>query len=288
MPDSTFSGAVTQRDANLNGQVLPAPTSYYDGVAMMAVFPARLNMLRAVLPDPSLVPAQLAPGVGVVGVSCFEYHDSDIGPHNQLPISIVLNQPYFCANLPGRALVSGLRQRQLDTWVQHLPVTTETARTAGVDYYHHPTFLASIECTADPGRRSCRVAEGSEHILTLSAPTIPTARAAGLQLFSHLWIDGRPRTSEFKVNAHAMGESLSPGAATLTLGDRHPIARELAGMLLQRQSLCYQHLGWFQGILYERASGGVAVVPSGCATLRSGTRSARVSGPATRRRQPVG
>lgn len=263
MPNSTFSDAVSRRKLTRSGQAPTTPTSYYDGVAMMAVFPARLDALRAALPDPSFVPAQLAPGVGVVGISCFEYHNTDVGPYNQSPISIVLNEPYFCANLPGRALVSGRRPRQLDTWVQHLPVTTEAAHTVSVDAYHHPTFLASIDCTVERGRRSCRLADGAEHILTLSAATIPTPRSAGLQLFSHLWIDGQLRASEFKVNAHAMGESLSPGAATLTLGDRHPIARELADMLLQHQPLCYQYLAWFQGILSERAPRNVAAAPSG-------------------------
>lgn len=250
MANSTFFDTVTQPELDLNGQVLRAPACYYDGTKMTAIFPARLAALRAALPDPGFVPARLAPGVGIVGISCFEYRDTDIGAYNELAISIVLRQPYFCINLPGRALTSGLPRCRFDTWVHQLPVTTEIARAAGADYHSGRKFLASIDFPTDRGRRSCRLAEGSEHILALSAATIPTPRSGELQLFSHRWMDGQPRASEFKINAHAMGENLCPGAATLTLGDRHPVARELAGMLLQHQPLCYQYLARFEGILY--------------------------------------
>lgn len=250
MRNSLFFDGIAQTELTENGQVLKVPAFYYDGTAMTAIFPARLNALKAALPDPRFVPARLAPGVGVVGVTCFEYRDTDIGPYNELAISIMLNEPYFRVNLPGRALISALRRRQFDIWVHHLPVTTEVARAAGVDYYNYPKFLASIDFTEERGRRTCRLAEGSEHILTLSATTIPTPRSGGLQLFSHLWMYGQPQGSEFKINAAAMGESLSPGAATLTLGNQHPVARELADMLLSSRPLYCQYLAQFEGVLY--------------------------------------
>lgn len=275
MLKSTLSVAATANPGR-TGPVEQVPSFVYDGVAMTAIFPARLDALRAILPDPHLAPARLAPGIGVVGVSCFEYRDTDIGPYNQVAISIVLNNPYFCANLPGRALVSEPRQRQLDTWVHHLPVTTANPGTVGA-HDSDSTFLASIDFTADRGSRSCQLAEGSEHILTLSAAAIPTPRYETLQLFTHQQSPGP--SSEFKINAHAMGESLSPDAATLTLDDRHPIARELAGMLLQQQSLCYQYLAGFDAIYCPRATHR--------RDSRTETRSARLTGPASRRRLAV-
>lgn len=250
MSKSSFFDGVAQADLTENGQVLKVPAFYYDGTAMTAIFPARLSALRAVLPDPRFVPARLAPGIGVVGVSCFEYRDTDLGSYNELAISIVLNEPYFRANLPGRALVSALRRRQFDVWVHQLPVTTEIARAAGVDYYNYPKFLASIEFTEEDGRRTCRLAQGSEHILTLSGRTIPSARPGGLQFFSHLWMDRQPQSSEFKVGAAAMRTTFSPGAATLRLGNEHPLARDLDRMLLWRRPIYYHYLARFEGILY--------------------------------------
>ena len=237
-------------DATLVGQAAKLPIFYYDGTAQTAVFPARLKALREILPDPRFVPARLAPGLGAVAVSCFEYRDTDIGPYNELAIAVVLNNPPFAFNPPGRALLAGLRSGQLHAWVHHLPVTTEIARAGGVELYNYPKFIAAIDYEQDVARRTCRLAEGAEHILTLSGRAIETPRAEQLQVFSHLWMDRQPQESEFKLNAPASGRSRRPGAARLELGDRHPIALELDRLLVSRRSVHYELMARFEGILY--------------------------------------
>lgn len=250
MADSTFFDGVHQTSLSVNGQAVKVPLFYRDGTAMTAIFPARLSVLRSVLPDPRFVPARLAPGIGVVGITCFEYRDTDIGPYNELAISLILNEPYFRANLPGRALISALRRHQFDAWIHHLPVTTEIARAAGVDFYNYPKFTASIDFTEEHGRRTCRLTDGLDHVLTLSGSQSSPLHPGALQFFSHLWMDRQPQSSEFKIGAAAMRETLSPGAATLTLGAAHPIARELDRMLLWHRPIYYQYLARFDGILY--------------------------------------
>ncbi len=250
MRGSPFFEGVEQVDAMLIGQPAKLPIFYYDGTAQTAVFPARLGALRKLLPDPRFVPARLAPGLGAVGITCFEYRDTDIGPYNELAISIILNQPRHVSNLPGRALLTGLRDKQLHAWVQHLPVTTEIARVGGVDLYNYPKFIASIDFEERAGRRICRLGEDEEHILTLDGPLIPTPDSGRLQLFSHIWMDRQPQESEFKLNVTAGGRSLRRGAARLALGARHPIARELAGVLVSRRSIYYELMAPFEGILY--------------------------------------
>lgn len=250
MRRSSFFDGVTQIEATLAGEAVRLPIFYYEGVAIGAVFPARLGSLRALMPDPRLRPARLAPGIGAVAITCFQYADTDIGPYNELAISVLLNEPSFRANLPGRALVADMRARQLHAWVQHLPVTTEIARVGGVELYNYPKFVAAIDFEQTAAHRSCSLAEGDERILTLTGPLIDTPRSERLALFSHLWQDRQPQSSEFKINAKALGVSLLPRGASLTLGERHPIARELSGLLLSRRPLQYQYVPSFEGILY--------------------------------------
>jgi hypothetical protein len=253
---SPFFEGVSQVGVELAGEMGRLPIFYYDGTAQTAVFPARLQGLRRLLPDPRFVPARVAPGVGAVGVTCFEYRDTDIGPYNELAISIILKDPAMAGNLPGWGLLAGLRRRQLHAWVQHLPVTTEVARAGGVELYNYPKFVAAIEFETRGATRLCTLAEGDERILDLSGPLTEKRRSGGLQLFSHLWMDRQPQSSEFKLNILAGGLELRPGAARLELGHRHPIARELAGVLLSRSSIYYELLDPFEGILYgpERLS----------------------------------
>ncbi|MBK5232885.1 MAG: acetoacetate decarboxylase family protein [Thermoleophilia bacterium] len=247
---SAFFEGVTQLDITLAGEEAKLPIFYFDGTAQTALFPARLDAVRRLLPDPRFVPARLAPGLGAVGISCFEYRDTDLGPYNELAISILLNDPRFVSNPPGRALLASQRSNQLHAWVQHLPVTTEIARAGGVELYNYPKFIGSIDFAQDGSRRTCRLGEGEEHILSFDGPLIDTPRSGEVQMFSHLWMDRQPQSSEFKLNVLAGGRSLRPGAAQLELGQRHPIARELAGMLVSRRSFYYELTPRFEGILF--------------------------------------
>ncbi len=63
-------------------------------------------------------------------------------------------------------------------------------------------------------------------------------------------MDRQPQSSEFKIHARSMGVSLDPRRAQLTLGPRHPIARELDALLISRRPLQYQYIPSFEGILY--------------------------------------
>jgi hypothetical protein len=250
MRSSPFFEGVPQIEVGLGDELVKLPIFYYDGTATGAFFPARLGALRRLMADPRISPARLAPGLGVVGVMCFEYRDTDIGPYNELAISVALNEPWFLPNVPGRALLAGLRRRQLHGWVHHLPVTTEIARVGGITLYNYPKFIGRIEFEESGTERICRLSEGQEHILTLVGKRIATPHSKQLQLFSHLWMDRQPQSSEFKLNAVAMGMSVRPSSASLDLGNNHPIARELASLLVSRRPIQYQYMPRFEGILY--------------------------------------
>jgi len=250
MRGSSFFDSVGQLDVEFHGQPMKVPVFYYDGTATTAVFLARFAGLRRLLPDPRFVPARLAPGLGAITVSAFEYRDTDIGPYNELAISVPLCAPGESFNLPGRALLKALRRRQFHAWVQHLPVTTEIARLGGVEFFNYPKFLASIDFTELAGRRTCRLAEDGEHILTLESKPLLALGPERIQLFSHLWMDGQPQSSEFKINTLEAGHTSRPGVVSLTLGEHHPIARELARLLVSRRAVHVQQLNRFEGILY--------------------------------------
>lgn len=266
MTRSPFFDGVTQADVAIAGQPEKLPHFCYDGTATSVVLLARLGALRRLMPDPRFSPARLAPGLGAVAITCFEYRDTDDGPYNELAISVVLNEPWFLPNLPGLAVISGLRKGQMHAWVHHLPVTTEIARAAGVGFFNLPKFLARIDFEETATQRVCRLSEGTDHILTLSGERIATPRSEQFQLFSHVLMDRQPQSAEFKINAIEMGVSLRPGAASLQLGARHPIARELADLIAWNRPIQYQYLARFEGILYgpEHLSLALIARATGC------------------------
>lgn len=250
MRASPFFEGVRQIGLKLDSHEVKLPIFYYDGSAMTGMFPARLSVLRGFLPDPRFKPARIAPGVGLMTITCFEYVDTDIGPYNELAIAIPLNVPYHRPNLPLRALVDAQRTGQLHAFVHHLPVTTEIALVSGKRLWNYPKFVAEIEFSEIGGQRSCRLAEGREHILTMTSDRIRTSGASSNQVFSHLWHERQPQCSEFKLRSTAGGQTARRGTAQLELGREHPISLELRKALLSTKSLAAQWSEGLEGILY--------------------------------------
>lgn len=234
----------------LGDRLLSVPVFYYDGSAMTGVFPARLSVLRRWLPDRRFVPARLAPGVGAVTITCFEYRDTDIDPYNELAVAVPLSLPHHRANVPGRAMLGAARSGDFDVWVQHLPVTTELACRGGVEFYNYPKFVAAIDYSDDARIRTCRLAEGAAEILTMTLDRPGGGGAADVKLFCHLYQDRQPQGAEFKIHAPRMARTIAPGAARLELGAEHPIARELADALISRRSIAAAWAPRIEGILY--------------------------------------
>ncbi len=250
MRGSAFFEHVRQIDIEIGGQPGKIPTFYYDGASMTAMFPARYRKLRELMPDRRYVPARLAPGLGVLAITCFEYRDTDIGPYNELAIAIPLNEPYFRANLPGRALIEAVRMGQQHALIRHLPVTTNVALRGGVDFFSFPKFIAQIDYTETEGERRCRMAEGEEHILTFRGKQIGAPRGQQTDFFCHLWMDGQPQTAQFKVNQPQVGSTWRRDAAVLELAERHPVAVELRELLVSLKPLEYEYNPRLEGILF--------------------------------------
>ncbi len=250
MRNSPFFEGVVQEDVVIAGEPAKVPIFYYEGTSITAVFPAHLGALKKLMPDPRYVPARIAPGVGSIGVTAFEYKDTDIDAYNELAIAIPLNYPAHIPNIPGRAMIASLRHGQLHAYVHHLPVTTEIARAGGVDFYNYPKFIANIDFNESADQRECMLAEGEEHILTMRGKKLPTPKAQRMRVFSHLYMNHLPQSSEFELNAPKVGIANGFGTATLELGGRHPISLELEKLLISKKSLHYQYSVDFEGILH--------------------------------------
>src|SRR5512135_996962 len=166
MRGSAFFEDVRQIDFMIGEQPAKTPTFYYDGSYISAAFPARYKGLRELMPDPRYVPARLALRLGVIAIICQDLRDTDIGPYREVVIAIPLNEPYFRANLPGRALMTSGRLGQLHAFMRHAHVTSEGSLRGGVYFYGYPKFIAEVDFSETDEQSRCRLAEGKEHILT--------------------------------------------------------------------------------------------------------------------------
>jgi hypothetical protein len=246
--DDFFQG-VDQVDVWAAGQKVKLPIFYRDARAYLAIFPANVFELKKLLPDPRFSPAQMLPGVGAVGLACFEYYDTDIGPYNEFAFSIVLNNPHMLP-IPGYNLTRQLIQFNFYPYIFHLPVTTEAALRWGVDFSGFPKFLSSIDFKDTDDATSCELKENDELICQLKFRKIPTPMSRVMKLLISLYQQKQPQKTEFKVNVRQLGISLNPADVELQLGMKHPIARELSKALLMTKSVMSFSMPSTQFILY--------------------------------------
>ncbi|MBI5630290.1 MAG: acetoacetate decarboxylase family protein [Elusimicrobia bacterium] len=231
MSSRDFFGPYLQEDISIRGAAAKSPLFYRDLHMMGAVFTAPLGRLSAALPRGGPAPLNVL-GRGFVAVHCLEYKDTDIGPYNEVSLSIAVRRGW----LPLASLFQAARslwRREFHGYVSALPVTTTIALHGGLDYFNYPKYLADITFRETAGHRVCtlRDKESLDVILEFEGRRIPTRNRAPRDqnltaMFSYPEIAGRPHRATFLVNHIERGSRFLSGAR-LRLGS-HPRSQAFA------------------------------------------------------------
>lgn len=197
---------------------------------MMAGFTARSERLRLLTPR-QLQLAEIWPGRSAVGIICFDYVRSDIGPYGEVAVA----WPVVHAHRPPPPLLPILAETRwpgMGWWVHRLPVTSPIANEAGRAHWGYPKFVADIEFGWDGSRRSCTLSEGGAEILRL---TIDTRMAAVPRRFPlRTWSQQGGELLHTTVDVDAVGlRRMMRADVELALGP-HPVGRELEELGLDR------------------------------------------------------
>ena len=253
MSERTFFDAYAQEAVSVRGSPGKSPLFFRDLSMMGAVFLADFSKARAALPKRGYRPLKLPLGQALVAVHCLEYKDSDIGPYNEVSLSIALRRGW----LPFLSLFQAarsLRSQVFHAYVKALPVTTEVAVHGGVDFFNYPKYQADISFRETAAHRVCtlRDLESRELILEFTGSRIAAWKCAPqddnlLTLYTYPEIAGRPRRVKLLVNQLERGSSFLRGAG-LRLGP-HPRAEAFKSLSLGRVAQ-YLYVPRAQGVLF--------------------------------------
>lgn len=244
MRDSEFYREIEHAEVPWGERSIHVPVFYYDNLSLTALFLAPAEGLQALLPSPRMHPLRVTPGQGVLVLATYQFRDSDLGPYNEVAINIP-----FTLDKPTPLFTGILRKGPKEPWsyIHHLPVTTQIAMDAGVEFAGYPKFLAAIEFESESGWTACRLAEGERHILTLAGRKLKLQEAPRSRSHAFTVRNGRLLRSEIISSRRGVGASRSSADVRLELGD-HPIAQELRALELGRM-LGYQYVPQYQTIL---------------------------------------
>jgi Acetoacetate decarboxylase (ADC) len=129
-PASTEQLAL-QRRVLSNGAECFLPIRYFDAQCLVAAFLAAADKASEMLVGTGLQPVLQEDGRAVVNLYCVEYRKTDIGPYNEVGLTVR-------AKPPGDPVDAA-------SYVVNLPVTTAVASQAGREIWGYNKFVAAIE-----------------------------------------------------------------------------------------------------------------------------------------------
>lgn len=152
---SPFFAGVHQRPVDIRGVPARSPLFFHDLDMMTAVFTADLTAARD-LPSGRLSALSPAPGTALIAIHCFEYRASDVGPYNEVSITVAVRVDRSSRLA---ALARSTLQSSYQGFIRQLPVTTEVALHGGLDFFNYPKFLAQIAFEQHGTERRCTVSD---------------------------------------------------------------------------------------------------------------------------------
>ncbi|MFC2099282.1 acetoacetate decarboxylase family protein [Candidatus Bipolaricaulota bacterium] len=230
MASSEFFREIEHREVPWGQRSVHVPVFYQDAATIGSLFPASLEGIRMLLPSSRMHPIRVAPRRCLLAITCHEFRESDIGPYNEVAVTIP-----FTLDTPAPLLrtLFGRPNGELKAFVHQLPVTTEIARDLGVEFAGYPKFLAQITYEEDDDKRTCGLMESGQQILSLSCRKLGLQVAPRSRTHAFTIRSGMLLRSEMIVSERKLAGSRKAADVQLEFGD-HPIAQELKSLDIGR------------------------------------------------------
>lgn len=222
------------------------PILYTEASATTVFYSVSREAARSVLRPHGLAPAEVAFRGAVCAITWFEYRQTSIGAYNEVGISLLAAPGLRPPVLPLVRLMA--RDPRLGFFVVHLPVTTEIARSGGVDIYGFPKTVCEIPLRFSPTEIEGAIVDGGHEVLSMR---IPLSRGLGVPMIDLVTYSTREgRLLRTVVPTRCRAELSRAPSVALALGSaEHPIARTLRELELSRRPLAVLHVPEFRSRL---------------------------------------
>ena len=174
-----------QRRILSDGTECPLPIRYFDVQCLVATFLTGLDRATGLLKGTGLQAFSQEDGKGIVLLYCIEYRVTDIGPYNEVGLTVVATAP---------------RDPIPANYVLDLPVTTAVARRTGREIWGYNKFVAAIDVKSNGKQFSTIVRDTDREIIGAfegeRSASIPTAPA---DILTFTMFQGKPLKTVIRV-----------------------------------------------------------------------------------------
>lgn len=241
-----FFSPYPQKEISIRRYKGKSPLFYRDVHLMGAIFAAEIERIREALPDGQYHPLSILPGKGIVAVHCVEYKDCDIGPYNEVSLSIPVRDPRLTILPSPLAVLRSLLTRRYHAYVKELPVSTEAALYGGIDFFNYPKYLADVSFRETADHRVCtlRDKQSMDLILEFEGRKIKTKKSP--KPLNVLSLSTYPRKENRTLHARMLLNRKEAAAS-------HPIADSLIRFGRHPRAEPFKKLGIGRPLQYDFA-----------------------------------
>jgi hypothetical protein len=209
------------------GQRVDLPVEVRTARSAVATFLVDHAAATRLMAGTGVPPKRLPGGRAVCILALVQYVDNDLGPYNELALSIAVGAHEGAP--PG-------------AFIHQLPVDGEFTCAAGRGIWGFPKWIGDIDLAIDDRTARCRLSEGDELVLELDIrPRRVPFPSKPVQMSAYAHLDGITRRTPF--TSRATGVRGGPFGTRLLLGTRHPMARELRDLGLPKRALMSSVIG---------------------------------------------
>jgi hypothetical protein len=219
-----------------NGAECFLPIRYFDVQCLVATFLAAPDRASELLEGAGLQPVLQEDGRAVVDLYCIEYRKTDIGPYNEVGLTVR-------AKAPGDRIVAN--------YVVNLPVTTAMADRAGREIWGYNKFVAAID-VKNEGKTFSTVLRDSDHeiIGVLEGERSVSAPAPATDILTFSLDQGRLIKTVIRVLTPSLASS-GDGFAFKIGTSRHPMTSNLRTLSLDgARPVLIHYTDPFQALLF--------------------------------------
>ena len=225
-----------QRRVLSNGAECFLPIRYFDVQCLVATFLAAPDRASELLTGAGLQPVLQEDGRAVVDVYCIEYRKTDIGPYNEVGLTIR-------AKAPGDSVAAN--------YVVNLPVTTAVANRAGREIWGYNKFVAAIDINSQ-GKTFSTVLRDSDHAIigALEGERSASAPAPATDILTFSLDQGRLIKTLIRVLTPSLAGS-GDGFVFKVGTSRHPMTSNLRTLGLDgARPVLIHYTDPFQALLF--------------------------------------
>jgi Acetoacetate decarboxylase (ADC) len=225
-----------QRRVLSDGTECPLPIRYFDVQCLVATFLTGPERAAALLGGTNLRAISQEDGKAVVLLYCIEYRKTDIGPYNEVGLTVL-------AAAPGDPVPAN--------YVVNLPVSTAVASRAGREIWGYNKFVADIDVKSDARKFSTVLRDtGHEMICALEGERGASVPAPPADILTFTLLEGRVIKTNIQVLTPfqtSSGESFVFKVGT----SRHPMTSNLKTVGIDRaRPVLVQYADPFQALLF--------------------------------------